>query len=57
MLKNSIAEIGWNQSKYYWLKAKNYQSADTLLLNVSLAFAAIENTLKINFSEFTNRSN
>jgi transposase len=53
----NIAEIVWNQLKYYWLKPEDYQTADTLLLNVSLALAAIGNTLKINFSEFKNRSN
>lgn len=53
----NIAEILWNQLKYYWLKPKDYETADTLLLNVSLALAAIGNTLKINFSEFKNRSN
>ena len=53
----NIAEIVWNQLKYYWLKPQDYETADTLLLNVSLALAAIGKTLKINFAEFKNRSN
>lgn len=52
----NIAEIVWNQLKYYWLKPQDYETSDTLLLNVSLALAAIGNSLKINFAEFKNRS-
>ena len=55
--KSNIAKIVWNQLKYYWLKPQDYETADTLLLNVSLALAAIGKTLKINFAEFKNRSN
>ena len=55
--KLNIAEIVWNQLKYYWLKPQDYQTADTLLLNVSLALADIGNNLNINFSKYENRLN
>jgi transposase len=52
--KLNIAEILWHHLKYLWIKPQDYLTADSLILNVNLALAAVGKDLKINFAKFNN---
>jgi transposase len=48
----NIAEILWRKLKYEWLQASDYTTADGLFYRVRQALAAVNSSLKIQFSEF-----
>ena len=47
----NLIEILWKMLKYYWLKPEDYVEEQLLFYKITLALAAVGNTLNINFSD------
>lgn len=47
----NLIEILWKMLKYYWLRPEDYAEEQLLFYKVTLALAAVGNTLSINFSD------
>jgi transposase len=53
----NLAETVWRKLKYEWLDAEDYSSKEHLQYAVKQALWAFGKSLKINFSDFRNKSN